>query len=146
MTLFSRVNTISNQYQMILTCSLPGPGRRVCTLPQHVRVSLRVSCLQVRPQLSSADKRNPYMKGDSGISLSPSLPGRLSLADKDKLATLSLDFLTYRVGTGYPHRETSPRLTKITHLCAGHTVGLMKGLSPSFTMHVQPRVPTMRGA
>lgn len=56
------------------------------------------------------------------------------MADKDKLATLSLNFLTHRVGIGYPPRETSPRLTKITHVHAGHTVRLMKHLSPSFTM------------
>lgn len=65
-------------------------------------------------------------------------PGGPSLADKDKLATLSLNFLTYRVGIGYPPRETSPRLTKITHLRTGHIVGLMKGLSPSFIMQYSP--------
>lgn len=60
------------------------------------------------------------------------------MADKDKLATLSLNFLTYRVGIGYPPQETSPRLTKITHLRTGHIVGLTMGLSPSFIMQYSP--------
>lgn len=60
------------------------------------------------------------------------------MVDKDKLATLSLNFLTYRVGIGHPPQETSPRLTKITHLRAGHIVGLMKGLSPSFILQCSP--------
>lgn len=59
------------------------------------------------------------------------------MVDKDKLATLSYNFLTYRVGIGHPP-ETSPRLTKITHLRAGHIVGLMKGLPPSFILQCSP--------
>lgn len=134
-----RVNQISNQYQIILTCSLPGPGWRV-SVPSHpTGASLPVPCLPLgcpssSQQVKTLQKRRVQdLAQPHHLPLGPSREGGPLWQTQTRLAALSLSLLTYKVGTARPPRGTLPRSTEIPHLRT-HIAGLRKGSFPSFIM------------